>query len=65
MLFQTDIVIEYLNGQQLFVGNVHPDSDFTIRNGVLTFEDLDGDKIHYIPAANIRNYYTVCVPLHD
>ena len=65
MQFQTDLIVSFLNGSELFIGNVHPDSSFAIRDGVLTVEDLDGEKIHYIPAMNIRNYYTVCVSAHD
>jgi hypothetical protein len=49
----------------MYFSNVHPDCRFAIEHGNLSFEDVGGEKIHYIPAINIRNFYTVCVEAHD
>lgn len=65
MEFQTDLILNYTDGSQMYFSNVHPDNRFATENGNLSFEDADGEKIHYIPAINIRNFYTVCVRSHD
>jgi hypothetical protein len=58
-LTQTNLVIGFTDGQTMFVANVHPDNNYKIVDGLLTFETLSGDEIHYFPAINIRNFYTV------
>ena len=65
MEFQTDLILNYTDGSQMYFSNVHPDCTFAISNGNLSFEEVGGEKIHYIPAINIRNFYTVCVRTHD
>ena len=43
--------------------NVHPDNEYKIENGMLSFETLSGDEIIYIPAEKILNFFTMCVPV--
>ena len=62
---QTDLVINFTDGERMFVSNVHPDNNYKIVDGLLTFETLSGDEIHYFPAINIRNFYTMENERHD
>ena len=65
MNYQTDLIVNFFDGSQMLFANVHPDNRYTISEGLLTFEDNDGEKIHYLPAVNVKGFFTVCVPLHD
>lgn len=55
----TDLYVQFLNGETMCFPRVHPDNRYQISEGLLTFEDEDGEKIHYLPVANVRNFYTV------
>jgi hypothetical protein len=55
----TDLYVQFTSGEQMLFPRVHPDNRYIISEGLLTFEDEDGEKIHYLPAINIRNFYTV------
>lgn len=61
MLFQTNLVVNFANGETKTYVDVHPDQTFYIENETLTFETTDGEKIWYIPAVSILDYYTECV----
>jgi hypothetical protein len=65
MNFQTDLIVNFMDGSQMFFADVHPDNRYQISEGLLTFEDNSGEKIHYLPAVNVKNFFTVCVPVHD
>lgn len=65
MQFQTDLILNYIDGTQQMFRDVHPDNRFLIENGTLSFEDSNGEKIHYIPESQIRNFFTICVGAHD
>lgn len=58
--FHTDLYVAFTNGEQMLFPRVHPDNRYQITEGLLTFEDESGDKIHYLPATNIRNFWTEC-----
>lgn len=64
-MFQTDLFLNYTDGTQMFFPDVHPDNRYKVSEGFLTFENSDGEEIHYIPIQNVRNFYTVCVRCHD
>ena len=55
----TDLYVDFINGERMTFPRVHPDNRYIISEGLLTFEDEDGEKIHYLPAINVRNFYTV------
>ena len=59
MDFHTDLYVDFLGGEQMCFPRVHPNNFYKVVDGLLTFEDENGDKIHYLPASNIRNFYTV------
>lgn len=61
MLFQTNLVVHFENGETKTYEDVHPDQTFGVVNGTLTFETTDGEKIWYVPANKIYDYYTECV----
>ena len=61
MLFITNLIVNFANGESKTYRDVHPDQEFHISNETLTFETTDGDQIWYIPAASILDYYTECV----
>ena len=61
MLFQTNLIVNFANGEAKTYLDVHPDQEFLISNETLTFETTSGDQIWYIPAASILDYYTECV----
>lgn len=58
--FHTDLYVVFLSGEQMIFPRVHTDNRYIISEGLLTFEDEDGKQIHYVPANNVRNFYTVC-----
>ena len=55
----TDLIVEFINGESMVFPRVHPDNRYQISQGLVTFEDEDGGKIHYLPAVNVRNFFTV------
>lgn len=61
MYFQTNLVVNFANGESRTYPDVHPDQSFGISNGTLTFESMTGDYIWYIPATSVSDYYTECV----
>jgi hypothetical protein len=64
-MFQTDLIANFLDGSTMYFSDVHPDNVYKIENGLLTFEDTNGEKIHYLPVENLKNFYTICVEVHD
>lgn len=65
MEFQTNLYVQYDPHPENYANpyefsNVHPDNEFRIENGVLSFETLSGNEIIYIPADKILFFYTVC-----
>lgn len=65
MIYQTDIIVKFMDDSEMFFANIHPDSQPKVVDGLLTFESLSGDEIHYLPAVNVKNFYSVCVERHD
>ena len=61
MEFQTNLIVNFVNGESKTYLDVHPDQQFLISNETLTFETTDGEMIWYIPAVSILDYYTECV----
>ena len=60
-LFQTNLVVNFTNGESKTYLDVHPDQSFFIENEMLTLETLNGEMIWYIPAVSVIDYYTECV----
>jgi len=60
-LFQTNLIVNFINGESKTYLDVHPDQPMFIEKGMLTLETLDGSMIWYIPAVSILDYYTECV----
>jgi hypothetical protein len=60
-MFQTNLIVNFVNGEAKTYLDVHPESHFFIENETLTFETTDGSMIWYIPAVSIIDYYTECV----
>ena len=60
-LFQTNLVVNFANGESKTYLDIHPDQPLFIEKGMLTLETLDGSMIWYIPANSIIDYYTECV----
>lgn len=60
-LFQTNLIVNFANGESKTYLDIHPDQTLFIENGMLTLETLDGSMIWYIPAPQIIDYYTECV----
>jgi hypothetical protein len=56
----TDLYVHFTNGELMCFPRVHPDNRYIVSEGLLTFEDEDGGKIHYLPVTNIRNFFTEC-----
>lgn len=61
MKFQTDLIANFADGSSMYFEDVHPDNIYRIENGFLSFEDSDGEKIHYINSEQLKSFYTVCV----
>ena len=61
MRFETDIVVTLMDNSEMVFENIHPDSQPKVEDGLLTFESLSGDQIHYLPAVNVKNFYSICV----
>ena len=64
-MFQTDLIAIFSDNSEMYFADVHPDNVYKIENGLLTFEDTSGEKIHYLPVSNLKNFYTICVEVHD
>jgi hypothetical protein len=60
-LFQTNLIVNFTNGESKTYLDVHPDQSFFIHNEMLTLETSNGEMIWYIPAVSIIDYYTECV----
>lgn len=60
-LFQTNLVVNFTNGEAKTYTDIHPDQSMFIEKEMLTLETLDGSMIWYIPASSIIDYYTECV----
>ena len=60
-MFQTDLYLNFIDNSTMKFADVHPDNEYKIVNGLLSFESADGEEIHYVPAQNVKNFYTVCV----
>jgi hypothetical protein len=60
-LFQTNLIVNFANGESKTYLDIHPDQPMFIEKGMLTLETLDGSMIWYIPAVSIIDYYTECV----
>ena len=63
MLFQTNLIVNFVNGEAKTYVDVHPDQNLYIENETLTFETTDGSMIWYLPAVSILDYYTECVEI--
>jgi hypothetical protein len=59
--YQTNLIVNFANGEAKTYLDIHPDQQFLISNETLTFETTDGSMIWYIPAVSIIDYYTECV----
>jgi hypothetical protein len=60
-LFQTNLIVNFTNGESKTYLDVHPDQPMFIEKGTLTLETTSGEMIWYIPAVSILDYYTECV----
>jgi hypothetical protein len=60
-LFQTNLIVNFINGESKTYLDVHPDQSFFIENEMLVLETTNGEMIWYIPAVSIIDYYTECV----
>lgn len=60
-LFQTNLVVNFTNGESKTYLDIHPDQPMFIEREMLTLETLNGEMIWYIPAVSIIDYYTECV----
>lgn len=60
LLFQTNLIVNFTNGESKTYTDVHPDQSFFIENEMLVLETSDGSMIWYIPATSIIDYYTEC-----
>ncbi len=60
-LFQTNLIVNFNNGESKTYLDLHPDQSFFIENETLTLETTNGEMIWYIPAVSIIDYYTECV----
>ena len=62
---QVDLVVNFMDNSSMHFSDVHPDNVYRIADGLLTFENNDGEQIHYLPIANVKNFYTLAVLPHD
>ena len=60
-LFQTNLIVNFTNGESKTYLDIHPDQPMFIEREMLTLETSDGGMIWYIPAVSIIDYYTECV----
>lgn len=60
-LFQTNLIVNFTNGESKTYLDIHPDQPMFIEREMLTLETSDGEMIWYIPAVSIIDYYTECV----
>lgn len=60
-LFQTNLIVNFTNGESKTYLDIHPDQPMFIEREMLTLETLNGEMIWYIPAVSIIDYYTECV----
>jgi len=60
-LFQTNLIVNFINGESKTYLDIHPDQPMFIEKEMLTLETLNGEMIWYIPAVSIIDYYTECV----
>ena len=60
-LFQTNLIVNFANGESKTYLDIHPDQPMFIEKQMLTLETLNGEMIWYIPATSIIDYYTECV----
>ena len=60
-LFQTNLIVNFTNGESKTYLDIHPDQPMFIEKEMLTLETLSGETIWYIPAISIIDYYTECV----
>ena len=60
-LFQTNLIVNFTNGESKTYLDIHPDQPMFVEREMLTLETSDGGMIWYIPAVSIIDYYTECV----
>ena len=60
-LFQSNLIVNFTNGESKTYLDIHPDQPMFIEREMLTLETSDGGMIWYIPAVSIIDYYTECV----
>ncbi len=56
---QVDLFVNFMDNSQMLFADVHPDNTYKVIEGLLTFENNDGEQIHYLPIVNVKNFYTV------
>lgn len=59
-LFQTNLIVTFKNGETEKFLDIHPDVQLELQDGMLTFENVTGSGIWYIPADNILYFETTC-----
>lgn len=64
-MYQTDLIAIFTDNSEMIFADVHPDNVYKVENGLLTFETTSGNEIHYLPVENLKNFYTICVEIHD
>ena len=58
--FQTNLIVIFKTGETQKFFDIHPDIQLEIQDGMLTFENVEGSGIWYIPANNILYFVTTC-----
>lgn len=59
-MYQTNLTVTYSDFSTRKFENVHPDNEYRIEGGLMSFETLDGSEIVYIPADGILYFSTTC-----
>lgn len=62
---QVDLIVNFTDNSTMYFSDLHPDNNYKVIDGLITFESNDGEEIHYLPAVNVKNFYTIAVEPHD
>lgn len=62
---QVDLIVNFTDNSTMYFNDLHPDNKYKIIDGLITFESNDGEQIHYLPAVNVKNFYTIATEPHD
>lgn len=62
---QVDLIVNFTDNSTMHFSDVHPDNVYKVVEGLITFEANDGEQIYYLPAQNVKNFFTVATLPHD